>query len=1404
MPQVVIVSSLGPQGPIGPQGPVGPTGSFDSATGSLVTTASFNAFTSSYNTASFTGSFVGSGAGLYNIPASGITGLNLSQIASGSATASISPSTGFRVNTNSEITGSLTVTGSSNLYGPFYNVGTYWETISGSNFQANLPWRGLAYGNGLFVAAADRNGASTSLTGSIATSQDGVQWTFRTLPALTGLTNIIYQNGIFVATGRVIQRAFYSYNGVDWFQGTGIGGQVYGLAYGDGKFIGTLIDNSGTRMTLSYNGRTWIGVNTPTSMDLAWVGATYGNGTFVAVAESTVSQSIAISYDGLSWNNVQRPTDGGFTTYQITYGNGLFVVTGNQGKILTSPDGINWTIRQTPLTGLIWKITYAEGLFIAAGSFSTTENRLIYSYDGITWKEAGAPSLSNWSGFAYGNGMLLSVAFNSTGSSLIRSGILKSVTTPGNNITHGAQTFTDSITVSGTGRFSSNLTVTGSATNSLLVKGSGATSSTTSLRIENANASASLVVTDIGRVLIGTTTDAGYKLDVSGGNLRVANTSAADVFRTADNGQNISYALNVQQNLTMQNDGTAAAPLLTFREPTGLFRTSTSGLGITVAGIERMRVTTGGNVGIGTTSPSATLDVSGSGNFTSNLTVTGSLITSALTASSAVISGNVTVLGTASINTLIVNQTQLSTGSNQLGDAVNDTQTLYGTVVIPTGSLTVTGSITQTASTASFGGVVGIGTSSPGKTLDIVGEVRASGRATFNEYVNTGFIFGNTDLVLAYSGGTTGIIVKGTTGNVGIGINDSPTSRLHVKGAGTTSSTTALLVQNSNASASLAVLDNGNVGIGLNNPQGATHIAVASGTPALVLSDVGSPNTIPTLQFRRGPLSAYSLQIDWPSNLKARFQIGDAVTGYEFTGGNVGLTGGRSIEFGGITGQTATAILGSIQTDNNNGQLLFSTRGSGTTAERARITNTGNFLISTSTDSGFKLDVSGSLRTTGNAVFQNSLNSTANFNIAGIHADGRMALYGTDSNGTIQLLAHRGAQSGGVAALFPGSVNVGGGLTGALGIGPGGLILQAYTVGTGGIGLGTHKSLAIATPDSTTGNFGGATGIVDFATYSTINNSYSGSRPSIRHTALAHEFRVDSGTGQTNPGTTVMIISGSGNVGIGTSTPTATLQVKGSGATNSTTALLVQNSSATPSLTIKDDLTTTFGGNLFTANNSVISGSFGYSGGDFIKIHGLNTNGQAKIVSYDYGTARTTELAFGSGDSHWRGLYKFSTNGYYLTDSVGSVASYERLRIDYLGRVGISNPNPSYRLDVSGSSNFTGNVLITGSVNIDGGLFDTVSTGSIPTGSTLIYTINTGSYQAGFFDYYVSSGSNFRAGNIMSVWGAGTYKFTDLATPDIGSTSNLQFSMSLSASSAQLFASASSAGWTVKTTFRTI
>jgi hypothetical protein len=192
------------------------------------------------------------------------------------------------------------------------------------------------------------------------------------------------------------------------------------------------------------------------------------------------------------------------------------------------------------------------------------------------------------------------------------------------------------------------------------------------------------------------------------------------------------------------------------------------------------------------------------------------------------------------------------------------------------------------------------------------------------------------------------------------------------------------------------------------------------------------------------------------------------------------------------------------------------------------------------------------------------------------------------------------------------------------------------------------------------------------------------------------EFNLEGGGGTT----TMTLEHQTHNVAIGQQSPTARLHVKGSGTTSATTALLVENSSAQAALTIKDDKTATFGGDIFTANGSTLSGSFGSSGGDYIRIHGLNYGGQAKFASYDYGTYRTAEIAFGSGDIHWRGLYKLSTNGYYLTDSVGSLGLFERFTVDYLGRVGISNPNPSYRLDVSGSGNFTNNLTVTGSATI--------------------------------------------------------------------------------------------------------
>jgi hypothetical protein len=88
--------------------------------GNLISGVTINSLTgTTAYVKNMSGSFTGSGQGLYNIPASGITGLELNRISDGSATASISQANGLRINVNTEITGALNVSGNitgSNMY----------------------------------------------------------------------------------------------------------------------------------------------------------------------------------------------------------------------------------------------------------------------------------------------------------------------------------------------------------------------------------------------------------------------------------------------------------------------------------------------------------------------------------------------------------------------------------------------------------------------------------------------------------------------------------------------------------------------------------------------------------------------------------------------------------------------------------------------------------------------------------------------------------------------------------------------------------------------------------------------------------------------------------------------------------------------------------------------------------------------------------------------------------------------------------------------------------------------------------------------------------------------------------------------------------------------------------------
>ena len=96
---------------------------------------------------SFSGSFVGNGSGLTSIPASGIVGLNLSQIASGSATASISPNLGLVVNTN--VSSSATSTAS---FGTYLGDGSQLDGVQAFPFTGDAQITGSLTVSGSFLA----------------------------------------------------------------------------------------------------------------------------------------------------------------------------------------------------------------------------------------------------------------------------------------------------------------------------------------------------------------------------------------------------------------------------------------------------------------------------------------------------------------------------------------------------------------------------------------------------------------------------------------------------------------------------------------------------------------------------------------------------------------------------------------------------------------------------------------------------------------------------------------------------------------------------------------------------------------------------------------------------------------------------------------------------------------------------------------------------------------------------------------------------------------------------------------------------------------------------------------------------------------------------------------------------
>jgi hypothetical protein len=268
-------------------------------------------------------------------------------------------------------------------------------------------------------------------------SDDGINWTKIILPERSGWSGIAYGNGKFmaVAYNQYSQNSgAYSTDGINWtpFQINGVSTYWSDITYGNGKFVALKYggDYDGVYGATSSDGITWqlfVLPDFPNGAD--WSGVKYLNNKFIAFAEG--GYGTAHSSDGINWSfyagslpnfgwsditygngkflinsfygfNVYSSTDAITWTVSSTlypngqaftglaYGNGLFVATkqdyGQGGQILTSTDGINWTLQQIDIElqyNMLGNIIYANNKFV-----TTLIGGAAYSTDGITWTKS--------------------------------------------------------------------------------------------------------------------------------------------------------------------------------------------------------------------------------------------------------------------------------------------------------------------------------------------------------------------------------------------------------------------------------------------------------------------------------------------------------------------------------------------------------------------------------------------------------------------------------------------------------------------------------------------------------------------------------------------------------------------------------------------------------------------------------------------------------------------------------------------------------------------------------------------------------------------------------------------------------------------------------------------------------